>query len=293
MNSHIDADGLAEYRVGLITGRRGRQIADHLAICTQCASVADRLAEVSVLLAAVPQPAIPDAVAQRLQAALAAEPPIYQEQPVVTPTRSGFRLPGLNRPGLNRPGFKLPRLVPPRVLAPVAAVAVLAGGGFWLSQLAGSSASGPSFSGSSEAGPAAGATASSADHSAQVHVSGPFTGHTNEGMDIGVNQSLMITSSDTDLQAATLGSQLGALLSSQPRLHSTHASAAVKACVSAIAASRPVKLVASARYGGSPATVVIVNQSGRYQGIIAGPSCSHTDSDILATTVVPTGISTP
>jgi hypothetical protein len=288
MNSHIDADGLAEYRVGLITGRDGRQIADHLAICAQCASVADRLAEVSVLLAAALQPAIPDAVAERLQAALDAEPPIYAEHPVAASARSRFRL----------PRFKVPRLVPPRVLAPAAALAVLAGGGFWLSQLAGSSASGPAFSGSAEAGPAAGSTASSAassaDHSAQISTRAPFTtGHANEGMDIGVNRSLMVTASDTDLRAATLGSQLGALLSSRSRLHSTQASAAVRACVSAVAASHPVTLVASARYGGSPATVVIVNESGRYQAIVAGPNCSNTDRDILATTVVPTGISTP
>jgi hypothetical protein len=38
---------------------------------------------------------------------------------------------------------------------------------------------------------------------------------------------------------------------------------------------------------------VIVNESGRYQAIVAGPNCSNTDRDILATTVVPTGISTP
>ena len=97
MNGHIDVDGIAEYRVGLITGRREQEIGAHLATCAQCASVAGRLAEVSILLAAAPVPAMPDTMVTRLQAALNAEIAISAERAVVKPARSRFRLPRLDR----------------------------------------------------------------------------------------------------------------------------------------------------------------------------------------------------
>jgi hypothetical protein len=282
MNGHIDADGLAEYRIGLITGRRERLIGAHLATCAQCSVVADRLAEVSTLLAAVPQPAIPEAVASRLESVL------YQEQTVVAPARTRFRLPGHR--------FRLPRLVPLRVLAPVAALAVLAAGGFGLSQLSGSTASGPAFSGA--AGAPAAAASSAAASSAAVHAKAPAvgsfaTGHADEGQAIGVEGPLRIAASDIDLKTATLGRQLQALLRSDAQLPSTRASASVQACVQAAAAGHPVTLVASARFDGSPVTVVIVEVGTAYHGLVAGPHCAATDSDIIAMAVVSSGISTP
>ena len=33
--THLDADVLADFRAGLITGRRGAQIGAHLAVCEQ------------------------------------------------------------------------------------------------------------------------------------------------------------------------------------------------------------------------------------------------------------------
>src|ERR1035438_1088298 len=71
--AHLDPDVLAEFRAGLITGHRGARIGAHLVACDRCAALDDELAGVSALLAAVPAPAMPDSVAQRLDAALAAE----------------------------------------------------------------------------------------------------------------------------------------------------------------------------------------------------------------------------
>jgi hypothetical protein len=287
MNGHIDADGLAEYRVGLITGRRGRQIAEHLAACAQCTSVADRLAEVSIVLAAVPLPTMPDSVASRIEAAFAVEFDV--EKAVVAPPRSRFRLPRLALPRLTLPRpalpkLTLPKLTPARLLAPAAAVAALAAGGFGLSQLASSPASQPSF-----AGPAS-AAAGSARSAGEVPAPTSFaTGHADDGMSMAPEGSLMIAAGDTDLHPATLGQQLNALFGSRSRLHSTRASAAVRACVSAVVGSRVTDLVASARYLGAPATVVVTGN----QAFVAGPSCSATDSDIIARAVVSPGISTP
>ena len=71
--THLDTDVLAEFRAGLITGRRGAKIAAHLAGCDRCTALDDKLAGVSALLASVPAPPMPDSVAQRLDAVLAAE----------------------------------------------------------------------------------------------------------------------------------------------------------------------------------------------------------------------------
>jgi hypothetical protein len=274
MNGHIDADGIAEYRVGLITGRREHEIAAHLVTCAQCASVADRLAEVSVLLAAVPAPAMPDAVAARLQAALDAETPIAAENTVVTPLR---------------PRFRLPRLSPVRVLTPVAALFVLAAGAFGLSQL------GSSPAGSHVPPAAAAAGGAEASAAAAAPIEGSFaTGHADTGLANGVGESpLMIVVSDANLERATLGKQLDTLLGEHSGLHTKQAPTALKACVRALAAGRSVHLVASALYRGSPATIAIVSNGTSYLGLVAGSHCSPTNSDILATAVVSSGISTP
>ena len=71
--THLDTDVLAEFRAGLITGRRSVKIAAHLAGCDRCTALDDRLAGVSALLASVPAPSMPDSVAQRLEVVLAAE----------------------------------------------------------------------------------------------------------------------------------------------------------------------------------------------------------------------------
>ena len=71
--THPDTEVLAEFRAGLITGRRGARIAAHLAGCDRCTAFDDQLAGVSALLASVPAPAMPDRVAQRLDTVLAAE----------------------------------------------------------------------------------------------------------------------------------------------------------------------------------------------------------------------------
>ena len=127
--THLDTDVLAEFRAGLITGRRGTRIAVHLAGCDRCTALDDRLAGVSALLASVPAPAMPDRVAQRLDTVLAAEVARrdYPERAQGDSSReSGTR----DRPAANR-GFRLLSL---RVLAPVAVV-LLAAGGYGVSRM--------------------------------------------------------------------------------------------------------------------------------------------------------------
>src|SRR5580693_5054800 len=130
--THLDTDVLAEFRAGLITGRRGAKIAAHLAGCDHCAVLDDKLAGVSVLLASVPAPPMPDSVAQRLEVVLAAE---------VTKRNNYAERGEVDRPGESAaPGRPARvrdfRLATWRVLVPAGAVVVLAAGGFGLSQIA-------------------------------------------------------------------------------------------------------------------------------------------------------------
>jgi len=279
MNGHIEADDLAEYRVGLITGSREREIAAHLVTCAQCTSVSDALAEVSVLLAAAPLPVLPATVAARLQAALNEQKPIPAEhspsqRPVVTPARLRF---------------KLPKVFPIRVLAPVAAVAVLAAGAFGLSLLGSTASSQSRPASAAAAAPAAGA-ASAVPSPLQPQFA---TGHSERGQVLAPEGSFVLRDSTVDFGAATLRQQLNSLLHDQARLRISQASASVRACVRTVAAGRSIQLVVSALYRGAPATVVVVHDSTRDQGLVAGRNCSATDGDILATAVVTPGISTP
>jgi hypothetical protein len=76
MNAHPRHPGteeLADFQSGMTDAARGDQLAAHIAECPECASVAERLSQVSALLASIPPPAMPDGIEDRIMGALAAE----------------------------------------------------------------------------------------------------------------------------------------------------------------------------------------------------------------------------
>jgi hypothetical protein len=286
--THVDADALAEFRAGLVTGRRGVRIAAHLASCNRCAALDGELAGVAALLASVPAPVLPHRVAQRLDAALAAEVTKRND-----PERAGRELvPGPGAPAgrAAHRRFRLPSL---RVLAPVAAAAavVLAGGGYGLSLIAqgpGSQATTSSAGGAaakSVAGPNAPANraaplASASSHSgasarsARVHPAG-----------------VTVVTSGTDFQPARLKEQLEKALSAAPAAGAgRQASAPVQACVQKVADGASLIRVISAYYEGHPATIIVARTSRGNKAWVAGPHCSGSDPDVLTQTSLPPGI---
>ncbi len=168
--THLETDVLAEFRAGLITGRRGTKIAAHLAGCDRCTALDDQLAGVSALLASVPAPPMPDSVAQRLDTVLAAE--VTRKN---YPERGGLDRPGesavQDRPARTR-GF---RLATWRVLVPVAAAVVLAAGGFGLSQIGGSTTSQGAASAAGTAVSSAAASAAQAAGRANPPAAAPLS----------------------------------------------------------------------------------------------------------------------
>ena len=281
--THPDSDVLAEFRAGLITGRSGARISAHLAACERCAGLSDQLAEISTLLAAVPAPAMPDAVARRLEGVLAAEAASRDSSERAVDPRSPDPA---TRPRPRRHWDF--RLVALRVLAPAAAVVVLAAGGYGLSRIGGSPAS------SQAASSGAASAASSAQAEAPVPSSAAKSGH--EAVPAAeAPLTFEVVTSGTYYQRATLRSQLEHELT----LHAHGAagqqelaSASVKGCVLRVTREVIPVLVENAHYQGRPA-IVIVAKSGRGEAAwVIASGCSASSDHVLATTTLP-GTSAP
>ncbi len=293
--THLDADVLAEFRAGLITGRRGAKITAHLAGCDHCTALDHQLAGVSALLASVPAPAMPDSVAQRLDAALAAEvaaqaagrndPERARREPSREPEASP-------RPARRR-GF---RLMSPRVLAPVAAaVVILAGGGYGLSLLTGR---GSQMTASSSAGSEGSAASKASGANPAVGAAPEPTASAQEPSQVkGPARSLhpanfpyVVSNKNLSPVLATLRQQVAdALRTAHAASTGQAAPTQVLACVQRLAGHDTVLLAESARFEGQPATLVVARVGQAEKAWVAGPGCTH----VLATTSLLPGISGP
>jgi len=294
--AHLDAEILAEFRAGLITGRRGASITAHLAGCDRCTALGDQLAGVSALLAAVPLPAMPDLVAQRLDTVLAAEAASQDHAERARadlpahPATGHERTP--RRPRSRRLGF---RVLSARVLAPVAVV-LLAAGGYGLSR-----AIGPGGQATASAGSAAGRAVASAPKAAPsiaASAHGPVNTPVSppvRGAQGTVRRPQQITAANftlvasaTNFSAATLRQQvetdLGRAASAEAAQPVT---ARLRECVQNLTRGAVLVRVESARFAGQPATLVVARSGPADMAWIAGPDCSATSRDVLATTSVP------
>lgn len=173
--------------------------------------------------------------------------------------------------------------------------AVLAGAGFGLSLLSGSSAtSGPTsgVAAGSAAGPnahAAAPRAAGASSSGAKRYENGFSNSTANGSGMVVN----VVSSGVDYRTATLEQQVADQLAIRSALHAAPAPTGLAACVRNVSGDNPVLLAESAHYNGKPATIVVLTRGAQTEAVVAGPTCTATVSDILASVVLPPGISTP
>jgi hypothetical protein len=303
--THLDTDVLAEFRAGLITGRRGARIAAHLADCGRCTALDEQLAGVSSLLASVPAPAMPDSVARRLDMVLAAEvaqrdtaprEAVLQDRAERADGDSARESPAPRRPGGNR-GFRLLAL---RVLAPAAAVVVLAAGGYGLSRInlgssTGSSASTSAGSAAQGAVPSAAASARSGG-SVKAPIAGPTKGAVSRPQGI-TAAGITVVTGHANLSHADLGQQVRAalnVLNVPPSARTTRAaSRQERGCVLRLIGSHPLELVESVRFEGGPATLVVARTGAGDTAWVAAPDCSATHRHVLDTTSLPSGISGP
>jgi len=276
--THLDADVLAEFRAGLITGRRGREITAHLAGCDRCAALDDKLAGVCSLLASVPAPAMPDGVARRLDIALAAEAADRRDHP----ERSGREARRQTRAHGRRAGNRGLRPLTLRVLAPAAAVVVLAAGGYGLSRVVAGPGGQPA---SSAAGSAQNSSARHAANSAAGGAAEPVSGPKPAIMS---PAGVTFAASGTDYQRGTFQQQLKGQLAVTGRPARTPP-AQITACVRHVAGAASPIFVDSARFGGQPATIIVARTSQGEKAWAVDASCSS----VLDTTTLPPGISAP
>jgi anti-sigma factor RsiW len=304
-SAHVDANVLAELSAGLISGKRATRIHAHLAGCQQCARLSAGLTEIAALLASVPSPAMPESVTRQLQATLtreAAERSARVTAPAqatsgggpdrVLPFRGGTVRgnPVRGNTVRVRRGFTGP--VAARAFAAAAAACVVAAGGYTVAQLT-SGGSAPS-SGHPRAGAAAGSTASSRPAAL------PFVGLSPTFGSSGANVlSFKVINSGIDYQSATLGSQIKGELGHVAALGPARSSG-VKflqapstqqyACVMDVTGDIEPAMVDSARYNGSPATIIALAHVGNQlsQAWVVGPSCSADNPDVLHHVTLPT-----
>jgi hypothetical protein len=286
-STHLDPEVLAEFRAGLITGRRGTSLAAHLGECDRCAALDADLAEVSTLLAAVPPPPLPAGLANRLDMALAAEVAErnnHSERAVVSRSRARRSTGWLT--GWFGRGNRRFRLAVVRVLAPAAVV--LAGLGYGLSLLGGSpattAASAPALAPAPSAQSAAGIATSQNPHRAGIEEGNTFR----------------LTVSETYYEPGTLVQQVEAAMrgSSQLPLPTQAGSEQLRACVLRVTDGAVPALLQSAIYQGKRAYVIVASRSEGDLVLVvapgwAAPGCSATSKDVLDTTTLPPGISAP
>jgi hypothetical protein len=293
-HSHPQSHVLAEFRAGLVTGRRHTSIASHLAACDHCAGLSDQLGEVSALLAAAPTPALPDNVARRLDLALAAEAAKKFSAERAVDDRPAHRADG--RGPRRHWDF---RLVTQRILLPAAAVVVLAAGGFGLSRVTGASSSSSAAAGS-QAAPAPAASAASVP-SARAAAGQPASGTTRHpGMIPAIEAPLnfQILNSQTNYLRSKLSRQLMTELqehAESPAGPQTLAAGPVKGCVLRVTRGTvpgTLVLVERAHFQGQPAIVIVAVSGRQYQAWVAASGCSASSDHVLATATLP-GTSAP
>jgi hypothetical protein len=280
--THPESGVLAEFRAGLVTGRRRASIASHLEACDRCAGLSDQLGEIPVLLAAAPPPAMPDDVARRLDLVLAAEA-AKRDSSERTVDDSPPHPPASPEPR-RRWNF---RLVTQRILVPAAAVVVLAAGGFGLNRVIGGSSSSSAASGS-EAAPAA---ARPANGTAAARSEATSRSGAHPAIESPLN--FPVVNSGINYLRATLAQQLETELQKQAQSAAgpqVLASGSLKGCVQRVTqGTRPgtLALVERAHFHGQPAIVIVAVSGGHDTAWVTAPGCSASSDHVLATATLP------
>jgi hypothetical protein len=255
-SAHLEYETLADLAEGLLDDALAASAAEHLADCGLCRERSAELTEVSRLLAESPVPPMPEALAARIDAAVAAES-------MATATVASMRA-RRDRRGL-------------RILSAAAAAIVVVGGGAMVTRAVTDSAS---------------TSASNPPHGAPV----PFQDHRKTSADSSRATPRMapnsapqvraagypVAATGTDYRESTLGAQITATLG---RAGGTTRDAAqpLAGCVDRIAAGRRPLLVDNARFEHTPATVIAFAgaDARRLDVSIVGSGCSAGDPGLI------------
>lgn len=326
MTRHVDAETLARYRDGDLHGWHAWRVRAHLVRCPECSDVNADLAQVTALLASVPEPPMPDYLSARIQGALAHEVALRAAAAPARPATVSERaaassaIPAAAEPagaaGRNagrkrqqRSAWELLRRWPGggsqgrlRLATAAAALVVIVAGGYEIAVHAGGS-SGPA---SSPAAPRAGAPAAGFGPASY----GPALQYQHSGQ----TASVTPITTNTNFTRANLTSQVSGLdryEHGSPAAAPNHAASpsvsgtkgttgptfqsipvtSMAGCLNRVAAGALVLVVDVAKFQGAPAVVIIteLSQTSPRQIWVVSAGCSASSSDILDHAVLPAG----
>ncbi|HET7243525.1 MAG TPA: hypothetical protein VFJ07_01720 [Streptosporangiaceae bacterium] len=321
MRRHADAATLAAFREELLSARKAAQVSAHLAACPRCAALEAQLAEVTTLLNRATAPPMPDALTARIQAALAAEAaartPAAAPAAARVPTMSGVAVKGDGEAGGgtqssngHRAGEAAGRRagwrghdrswLALRVAAVTAAVAVIAGGGYGVSQLlsGGSSAV-------NGAAPGIGAAPNIKKHPGPVPPMSAGGMNSAPGASSGGRGGFstlapLVITSGTNYRPSTLGTQARAVLEHltnspgpgptlAPRQELASLFPHLQPCLAHIGNGQHPQLRDLAKFQGHPALIVVfpAPNGGRSRVLAIAPGCTATTARILARMTLP------
>ncbi len=280
MNDHADLDLIAAFREGLLDPATSERVGRHIDGCATCASRKAALDEVTSLLAQAPTPALPQQVAHRLDAALAAEIATARQTARTTDTRARSRHSGAAR-GRARRGLGAPMLRP--LAAAAAVVSLIVGAGFALHSLGSNSPGSRSTASRPVKSPAFAGGASSA----QGQVGGPRAA--------GVDRAVLYLSTGTSYSPTSLRAEAAKVLQRYASRIPSPTKAGVGTnqqfgasstsdCLRRVSGGRQPLVVDRATYQGRSVNVIIAPATGTAAGHVwvVGLGCSATASDIIA-----------
>jgi hypothetical protein len=320
MSRHASLEDLASFIEGVLRPRKSGRIASHLAGCSMCTGHVQDLQQVPVMLANVAYPPIPDALAGRIEMAIAAESvtrvtvssdggqPVTTELSASRTVTAGVVSGEASRRDLPRRrhrqprrGWRMPGFSSPLAgsLAAVGAAVVIAGGGYAIASHLGGTSAGQS-------GTSAHVPMNASRAAAGGSAAGPANGPLLQYQQLGRNTSIPSVVTKTNFLPDQLQTQAEAALvtARATRIKATQGMGSplpmatgaepssvtqLSKCVSHVAAGRNVLLVDLAYYRGRHATIIVVGTPPSGPGTIyaVGGNCSASDTDILAQRPLP------
>lgn len=293
MSRHASAEELAGLDLDALKPRKAAKIRAHVATCVQCTQLSSEVSAVPATLASLSYPAMPASVSTQLDTALASES--TQRLASAPATEAGRRdLPDRHRAPKPWRGWQLPGMsaLGTRLVAAAGALVIVGAGGYEIATHAvGNVGTAASSSGS---------------------VTAPSTGRMSAGPSVQYGQRASVKTvqtmhASTNFTRADLGPQaLAAVHAAEVARLGTHSAAgpapsgaarsantginpggpnhsSLASCLDGIVGSQPLQLVETAKFDGSPATIIVTAQTAARPAEVwaVAPSCSASNPNVL------------
>lgn len=315
MIRHFSAEVIGRLSEEDLGGRKAGRVRSHLARCARCTAVSSQLASVTALLASTTAPPMPEYLTARIEVSLASE---AARRTAAARQSEAFRRDLPERSGAPRrrksPSGSRPGL---RVAAAAAAVAVVAGASVAVLNSHGGNGAGSASNAAPASHPAIGQGRLAMKIGPQLsYRAGSRTdlfrpvsshvGYTRANLISQVSGALrqarspaasagpgVLPSKGGGASPGALGRENTAQVPQLPVLNSFAGilTSALEGCVGRVAGHLPVLMVDIDRFGGKPATVIVLRAADALaeQVWVVGPGCSAAATDVIIHRVISGG----